>query len=263
VTKIKILSGWSNPGGSTVAFINLCNLFNENGLDCTFYGPHEWHSTQCKGEPLGNCAVNEEDEILIAHFLKLPGRPEASRKVILSCHEKAVYPVKDVKQFWDEIVYVSDEQRKWQGLHGDIIPNVMSPLKDSGVNPKGIAGVIGTIGPPKQTRLSIDRAFDQGYSKVLLYGNIGDSSYYDSQIKPILSDKVIYMDHEFDKQKMYDSVEAVFQTSVADYETYGLTKAECLLTNTLYYGTDNCDLDIEVWNNEKILNKWKDLLEIK
>ena len=263
MTKIKILSGWSNPGGSTIAFINLCNLFNESGLDCTFYGPHQWHMDQCRGDSLSNCAVNEGGEILIMHYLKIPHRPEASKKVILSCHEKAVYPVKDVKPFWDEIVYVSDDQRSWQGVDGKIIPNVMSSLVNTKANPKGIAGVIGTIGPPKQTRLSIDRALSKGYDKVLLYGNIGDFNYYNREIKPILSDKIIYMDHEYDKQKMYDSVEAVFQTSVNDYETYGLTKAECLLTNTLYFGTDNCDLNIEVWDNEKILNKWKDILELE
>ena len=157
-------------------------------------------------------------------------------------------------------MYVSDDQREWQGLYGEIIPNVMSSLVDTGINPKGVAGVIGTIGPPKQTRISIDRAFEKGYTKVLLYGNIGDFKYYGSEIKPILSGNVVYMDHEYDKQKMYDSVEAVFQTSVPNYETYGLTKAECVLTNTLYFGTDTCDLDIEVWDNEKILNKWKDVM---
>ena len=260
MTKIKILSGFSNPGGSTVAFINLCNLFNENGLDCTFYGPHSWHIDQCNGDSLGNCAVNEEGEILIMHYLKIPHRPEASKKVILACHEKEVYPIKDVKPFWDEIIYVSDDQRKWQGIDGKIIPNVLPPLVDTGIHPKGVAGVIGTIFPPKQTRLSIDRALDQGYDKVLLYGNIGDFSYYDREIKPILSDKVIYMDWEPDKQKMYDSVEAVFQTSKS--ETYGLPKAECLLTNTLYYGTDNCNVDIEIWDNEKIMEAWTKCLEL-
>ena len=62
MSQIKILSGWSNVGGSTTAFINLCNLLNSEGYDCTFYGPHDWHIDKCKSGKLEQCAVNEEGE---------------------------------------------------------------------------------------------------------------------------------------------------------------------------------------------------------
>jgi len=45
---VKIVSGWSNRGGSTFAFINLTNALNKAGYDTTFYGPHEWHLDKCK-----------------------------------------------------------------------------------------------------------------------------------------------------------------------------------------------------------------------
>lgn len=51
---VKILSGWSNKGGSTFAFINLTNELNKNGIDTTFYGPHNWHLDKCKSGLLDN-----------------------------------------------------------------------------------------------------------------------------------------------------------------------------------------------------------------
>ena len=49
---IKILSSWSRPGGSTIAFIRLCNLFNDRGLECEFYGQHDWHLDKCNGKDI-------------------------------------------------------------------------------------------------------------------------------------------------------------------------------------------------------------------
>jgi hypothetical protein len=40
---IKIISGWSNKGGSTIALIALTNALNAEGYETTFYGPHDWH----------------------------------------------------------------------------------------------------------------------------------------------------------------------------------------------------------------------------
>ena len=35
IKKIKIISGWSKEGGSTFSLMELCDLFNERGYDCT------------------------------------------------------------------------------------------------------------------------------------------------------------------------------------------------------------------------------------
>ena len=70
MTPIKIVSAWSNPGGSTVHFIDLCNLLNDNGFDCTFYGYHTWHLDKCKSGTFNNVYL-EEDDILISHFVKI------------------------------------------------------------------------------------------------------------------------------------------------------------------------------------------------
>ena len=51
---IKIITGWSNRGGSTFAFINLTNKLNEYGYETILYGPHEWHLDKCKSDLLKN-----------------------------------------------------------------------------------------------------------------------------------------------------------------------------------------------------------------
>ena len=203
MAKIKILSGWSNPGGSTEAFINLCNLFNQRGHDCTFYGPHEFHLDKCKSGMLGDCPVNEFDERLIVHYLKLPQRPEESEAVILACHEKEIFPVKDIPCFWDNTVFVSESQREWHGTNGVIIPNVVADLEE----PKAFilgqpAGIIGSIDENKQTHVSIQRALDDGNKLVKLFGVVTDHGYYDEYVKPYVEDgKAELMGHEDDKQK--------------------------------------------------------------
>ena len=270
MTKIKILSGWSNPGGSTTAFINLCNLFNKNGLDCTFYGPHTFHLGQCKSDLLENCAVNEEGEVLIIHFLKIPERPEASKKVILACHEKEVYKVKDVKPFWDNIAYVSNSQMFWQGVPGIVIPNAITTLSKSKVKfPVKRAGVIGSIDKNKNTHISIKRALEDGFDEVYLYGMVTDQDYYkgvetifsnDKSVSEyVLEGKAIIKGYEPNTQEVYDSLTDVYHSSLS--ETFNLIKAECELTETNYHGLDSAESGAEYWDNDKIIKAWKELIK--
>ena len=261
MTKIKILSGWSNPGGSTTAFINLCNLFSENGLDCTFYGPHEFHLGQCKSDLMDNCAVNEEGEILITHFLKLPERPEASKKVILACHEKEVYKVKDIKPFWDDIAYVSNSQMFWQGVPGIVIPNVITPLYNSEKLTDKKAGVIGSIDRNKNTHVSIQRALDDGFNEVNLYGKVTDQEYYkESVVQYVTEGKAIIHGYNIYPQEMYDSISDVYHSSLS--ETFNFIKAECIATDTKYHGLESAESGAEYLSPEKILKKWKNLFQI-
>ena len=41
MSKVKIVSGWSNPGGSTIHHIGLTNLLNQNGLPLDDITPKE------------------------------------------------------------------------------------------------------------------------------------------------------------------------------------------------------------------------------
>ena len=270
--KIKILSGWSAPGGSTVALVNLCNLFNERGYDCTFYGPHDWHLSKCKADYLQKCPLNEKDEILLVHYLTLPQRPDASDKVILACHEKDVYPIAEQKKFWDKVVYVSESQKEWQSKRetspvpkltlGEVIPNVLPDLHPSTNMILQVAGVIGSIDANKKTHRSIERALEDGYKDILLYGMITEEDYFTKFVKPLMDDNpgVKHLSFCDNKQQMYDSVSKVYHSSAS--ETFNYVKAECNLTGTIYDGLDSAESGAEVWTNTKILKAWEKLLNL-
>jgi hypothetical protein len=68
--KIKIVSGFTEKGGSTTAFINLTNALNQRDINTTFYGPHTWHLDKCKSGILDNSLTVDKDDKLICHFIQ-------------------------------------------------------------------------------------------------------------------------------------------------------------------------------------------------
>ena len=143
---IRILSGFTGPGGSTVAFSNLVNLFNNNGMKACLYGPHEWEGIKCaykREEPLINT-----DATVIYHFRKPPNSRCA--KMILSTHETEIFPIKKVEGLkHDAVHFVSDFQKKWQGVEGTVIPNVVTKYTPS-FKLKKVAAIIGSIDQNKR-----------------------------------------------------------------------------------------------------------------
>jgi len=257
---IKILTGWSHPGGSTLAHINLCNLFNENGYECRLYGPHYWHLGKCKGDLLNTAEFSKEDTV-IAHWLATAEIP-AFRKFILSCHETNLFPLKEKKlDAFDFVHFVSEFQKEWQDVDfpSVVIPNVLSDLKESPLN-TGAAAVIGSIDEHKRTDLSIRRALDDGYEKVYVYGLVTDGDFFEKSVHSLLSNTVEVKGYVEDKQVMYDSVDAVYHSS--DRETFNYIKGECELTGVAYNGLDSADPNAEYLSSEDILDKWVNVLEL-
>tara|TARA_R110000824_G_scaffold303001_2_gene490801 strand:- start:183 stop:974 length:792 start_codon:yes stop_codon:yes gene_type:complete len=263
MAKIKIITGWSMEGGSTFSLMELCDLFNERGHDCTLYGPHEWHLDKCKGDMLTNFDIEKGDTV-IGHFLPMPERPPLAKKTILSCHEKEVFKLKEQEiDGYDKIRFVSKDQRSWQGVYGKVIPNCMRGVKPSQKPEGDIAGIIGTLCPMKQTHVSVQRALADGCDKVLIYGNIYNQEYYDTHIEPILSDRVIHMGMEMDKQKIYDSISCVYQSNSDDLpEAFGRVRAECIRAGIPYHGNKAATTKFELWDEDKIYDAWKELLEL-
>ena len=258
--KVRIVSGWSNPGGSTIHHINLTNLLNDNGYDCTFYGPHEWHMDKCKADHINRFYTTKED-ILISHFIKLPPMP--AKKHILSCHETNLFPLSQVDlSDYDLIQYVSNFQREWHGVDhlSVVIPGIIDDISWSNPN-NGTAGVVGSIDEHKQTHVSIQRAFDDGYNKVLLFGQINDKPYFDSEIKPLLrTGKVSIKNYCEDKEEMYGSVEAVYHSSKR--ECLPTVQGECLKAGIPYFGMERNMRGPEdyLFDNQQILDKWRGIL---
>lgn len=257
---IKIVSGWSNPGGSTHAHIALCNLFNENGLECQFFGPHQWHLDRCKGKTLSELTINSDD-IIISHFIAI--KPHKCKKHIYSCHETNVAPVKDMPNLKDInlIHYVSKFQKDWHAFNfpSVIIPNVLPKLTKAPLG-TNTAGVIGSIDSHKQTHVSIQRALNDGWKRVLVYGGITEQLYFVNQVMPLFTKNwnVSIMNQFDDKQKMYDSVDCVYHSSKR--ETFNYIKAECELTGVEYRGLDSADSNAQYLNDESILDLWKKII---
>jgi hypothetical protein len=260
---VKIISGYSDKGGSTTAFINLTNYFNENGINCTFYGPHEWHLDKCKSDLISNLKF-EKTDVIISHFLNLQSRPDV-KKIVLSCHENWWYEVADVKQYWDEVVFLHDKHREYHKRYlGDysIIPNLKEDLI-SIEKPEldKVAGIIGTIEDRKQTHVSIQRALKDGCDKIFLYGHIGDENYYQNNVKPLMSNpNIILMGHSTNKQNMYNSIGRVYHSSKG--EVACLVKDECYLTNTKFFGNKETENEVSKLNNNEILQLWKQTLTL-
>jgi hypothetical protein len=260
---VKIVSGYTDKGGSTTAFINLTNFLNENGIDCTFYGPHEWHLNKCKSSLMADL-VYDEDDIIITHFLDLKERPNV-KKVILSCHEKWWFPVGKIKQHWDTVVFLHDQHRTFHNDYkGDytIIPNLKENLKISDkTNVKNIAGIVGTIEDRKQTHVSIQRSLKDKCEKIYLFGHIGDEKYFNDYVKPLMiPNRVIQFGHTTNKQEMYDMIGKVYHSSKG--EVACLVKDECYLTKTEFYGNEETENEVSKLTNEEVLVLWKKLFNI-
>jgi len=254
---VRIVTAYSNLGGSTVAHINLTNLFNSKGLDTILYGPQDWHLDKCKSDKVSDAILFPDDHLII-HCTNLPEKPKC-KKIILSCHETNVFPVSSVPNpVWDGIHFVSQSQKDWQGVEGTVIPNVVSKIKPHKYK-TFVAGVIGSIFEHKQTELSIKRARKDGYL-VKIFGFIEDPNYFFQKVFPLLNENVMYCGVVDDKQKIYDEVDIVYHSS--QRETFNFIKAECKVAGVAYNGLDSADPNSEYWEDDKIFEAWKDLLEL-
>jgi hypothetical protein len=260
---IKIVSGFSDKGGSTSAFIDLTNEFNKRGVETTFYGPHSWHLDKCQSGLLTDGFVVNPDDTLICHFLRLPSRPPA-KKVVLHCHEKWWFKVAEVKQYWDTVVFLHEEHRMYHnGYTGPstLIPNLKPNLIAN--NKTGldlVAGIIGSIEDRKQTHLSIQRALADGCEQIYLFGHISDQNYYEKYVEPLLSDNIRIVGFMTDKQKMYDSIGRVYHSSKG--EVACLVKDECWLTNTQFFGNEETNNIVSSLSNDEIFELWKKTLNL-
>jgi len=259
--KIKIISGYSNKGGSTTAFVNLTNFLNDNGYNCTFFGPNLWHLDKCKSDLTENLKI-ESDDILIFHFINLPSRPNV-KKTIFVCHEKWWWSFKNVNKFFDVCVFLHKEHRNYHSdYQGEfvIIPNLkekLLPIEKSNLDK--VAGVIGSIEERKQTHVSITRAISDGCEKVFLFGEITDKNYFENFVRPLLKDdKIILVGYSTDKQQIYNSIGRVYHSSKG--EVACLVKDECFLTNTKFFGNEETSNEINLLSNNEILNLWKQIL---
>tara|TARA_R110002051_G_scaffold8568_2_gene35607 strand:- start:8827 stop:9636 length:810 start_codon:yes stop_codon:yes gene_type:complete len=263
--KVNIVTGYSNPGGSTIAFIRLINLLNENGYDATLYGPHPWHLDKCNAKDLKDFTT-DANSILISHYVKI-SHDMICKKHILACHETGVFDLRrGIKEemnldLYDEIVFVSKSQQKWQGNpNGSIvIPNIVDDLEPvkSKMDPP-VAGVVGSIDPNKQTHVSIKRAKDDGFEHIDILGDMADSKYFHTEVLPLLNRNIRYVGFCQDRQSMYEGLTAVYHSS--QRETFNFVKFECEQTGVKYCPLKSSETGAESWSKEDILKAWDSIL---
>ena len=260
---IKIISGYTNPGGATTALINLTNELNKNNLYTTMYGPHDWFVNQCNGKVISNELTFNKDDVLLFHYIKQNKRPNA-KKVLLLSHEKWWFPVGKISQYWDSAVFLHDQHRAYHSDYdGDyhIIPNLREPLNNTKKTELDkTAGVIGAIEHRKQTHVSIQRALNDGCDRVYLFGVIQDKNYHDSYVKPLLSENVVYKGFTNNKQQMYDTIGRVYHSSKG--EVACLVKDECVMTGTKFFGNEETTNEVFEGTNQDIIEMWKEILNV-
>lgn len=256
---IKIITGHSDGGGSTIAHINLTNLLNENGYDCTLYGRDEWHLDKCKSGRLEDVQIYSDD-VVIVHFIPIHQRP-ACKTFILSLHEKNLYPIKQMNyKAFDKIHYIRESQRKWHDLDHPYFEcmYIQNKLVANKKTCDGkVVGVIGSIDPNKQNHLSIERALIDGCTKIKLFGKIIMNNYYEQWVLPLIEkhpdiiDPPIYVE---DKQEMYDQITDVYHTSKLEVCPY--IQGECIITKTNFHGNEQTSEKYVVMSDEEILETW-------
>ena len=262
---VKIISGVSHTGGSTIILINLTNLFNSKGIDTTFYGPHDYHMDKCKSKKLDDLKFNKND-IIMSHHLRFDARPDVKR-IVLACHEKWWFEVADVKRYWDMAVFNHEEHRQYHHRYNGpytLIPNPkdfhnpLYPIDKPELDL--VAGVIGSIEERKQTHLSIERALADGCEKVLVFGKVMDADYYKKYCrKYYFHPSVEFRDYSENKQETYNSIGRVYHMSKGEVSC--LVKDECHYTNTKFFGNEQTNHEVSNLTNDEIFELWRDVLK--
>ena len=261
--KVKFLTGFGGFGGSTIALIEHCKLLNDNGYDAQLYSFDDWCVKKYeKARNISEFKL-EDDDILIYHLLEENKRPKC-KKCFLYLHEKGIWDFKSrITTGFDQFLFVSESQRRWHGVEGVVIPNPVRRLVDKALhNPPnaGVVGIVGTIQERKRQHLSIQKALLDGRDKVLLFGDVGDSGYFDEFIKPLLSERVIYrgLFEPERRMDMYNEFDVLYIHSFD--ESASLVVGECNILGKEIMKEDiieNC----EIVDEEKIVAHWKDVFE--
>jgi hypothetical protein len=151
---------------------------------------------------------------------------------------------------------------RYHGVPGVVVPNpVRSMVDPDRHSPPGmnVAGVVGTIQSRKRQHVSIERALADGRSKVLLFGDF-EKVYFDDFVRPLLSDRVVYMgmfDPE-DRMDMYNSFDHLYMFS--SEESASLTLGECRILGKQVFKSDEVS-DYEMPEDPEIVLKWKSVFE--
>jgi glycosyltransferase involved in cell wall biosynthesis len=162
------------------------------------------------------------------------------------------------------LVFSHEEHRKYHSRY--LGPYTTIPNPKENLIPKDkneldlVAGVIGTVEERKQTHRSIERALEDGCTKIIVYGKVLQSEYFNKFVKKYtLHPYVEFRGFTNSKQEMYDSIGRVYHSSIG--EVACLVKDECHYTNTKFFGCDQTTHEVSSLTNDEIFNLWKNVLK--
>lgn len=260
--KVKFVTGFGSFGGSTVALLEHCRLLEEHGFEVFLYADGSWHMDRFRGSKKISEFYPEKDDIVVFHHLSPKVRPKC-RRSILYVHEKSLWPIKGRSLLsFDVVAYVSDDQFKFHGVPGVVVPNPVGRMVDpSRHHPPGrnIAGVVGTIQKRKRQHVSIERALADGREKVLLFGDF-EESYFREKVEPMLSERVVYMgmcDPE-NRMEMYNSFDYLYMFS--EEESASLALGECRILGKDVFKSEEV-VEYELAEDAEIVAVWKSIFE--
>lgn len=255
---LKILANYSDRSGATIAHINLCNLFNRKGIACEFYGPSNWHISQCNGKLISEY-VQDPNDIIITHAKVLKIKP-ICKYLIYTHHELNNNLSKFNLHLYDHVHFVSKHQQQYCNVQYPqfVVQNVLDDLNPGQKPTEPVAGVIGRITNLKQTHISICRALDDRFKNIILYGTINDIHYYNTNVLPlVVKHKIQVRGWCEDKQQMYNSITDVYHSSLEEVKCYVI--GECQLTNTNIHLLPGMSYTSEEYTmtNDEIFSIWK------
>lgn len=260
---VKFFTGYSGYGGSTICLIDHCKLLDSCGFDVELYGPNDWHFRRYRKSYKSSEFKPNQEDIVIYHYVDLSQRPSCS-KCMIFLHETNLYDLrtKDIS-FFDEVLFASESQREWHGFAGGVVvPNVMEDLVDVANHKppnRNIAGVVGHVHPIKSTHVSVLKALEDGMERVHIYGP-AYPPYFEEQIVPLLSDKVIYKGFYEPENRMeiYNSFDVLYH--FGEYESACLVLGECRI---LKKKVVKCDAlkDYPFYDKKQITQIWNQILK--
>lgn len=258
--KVKFITGNGNFGGSTIALMEHCRVLNASGHEATLYSNQTWCIERSEyARPMSEFKI-DEDDILIYHLVEMRRRPKCAR-CYLYLHEKGLWDTRKIDTFaFDEVIFVSESQKAWHGIDGPIIPNPMGKMVDTSKHrPPGrnIAGVVGTIQSRKMQHISIVKAISDGVESVLLFGDY-EPRYFESEIMPLFSDRVIYKGifEPNERMSMYNQFDTLYIHS--SDESASMALGECRMLGKPVVKGEFVQ-DYEIVSDDEVASRWSSL----
>jgi len=293
---IKIISGFSNAAGSTLALVNLCNQLNASKKPCVFYGPDSWHLDKCESGTLAEFSPAHNDTIIVNDIPLLsvddllniqalteenrkggmfnslirsvkrflPSTPPSKYKLYLTRLSNDALPLSSIQtSIFHKIHFASDTLPGYSRLSAlsFIAPNLCGDLNKSWHQPEKIAGIIGSVKAQNNIELAIEQALLDGMNTVIIFGYMKEPKYYYEKIIPLTNKypgKIKYAGFLDDRQKMYDAISDAYTSIDKPWSVVG---RECAMTGTRFHAPTNSGIG-EGMTNEQIYMVWKNELSL-